>query len=143
VRLGAKLFRTKTSLDFASEAPEIVFPKTLFRIEFFFETEPHLLSGPNEPCGTIGGKIVPKRSVVSPKKHVFSPNFFTKPPLQLFSGLNRLYGTFGGKIVLDENFARFCLESPQNRFSQKPVFSLNFFTKPHLTYCWGQTNHMA
>jgi hypothetical protein len=33
---------------------------------------------------------------------------------------------FGGKIVPDENFARFFLESPQNRFSEKEnVFSSN------------------
>ena len=37
------------------------------------------LSRPNRLYGAIGGKIVPEKSFVSPKKHVYGPNFFTKP----------------------------------------------------------------
>jgi hypothetical protein len=35
MRLGAKLFRTKTSLHFASEGPEIAFLKNKFPIRIF------------------------------------------------------------------------------------------------------------
>jgi hypothetical protein len=35
VRLGAKLFRTKTSLHFAAKAPKIVFLKNRFPVRIF------------------------------------------------------------------------------------------------------------
>ena len=86
----------------------------------------------------IGGKSVPERSFVHPKKHVFGCNFWMKPAPYAFSGHNWLYGAFGGKIVPDENFAQFCLKSPLNLvFFQKTSFRFEFLYKiaPHL-FSW-------
>ena len=124
VHSGAKLFRTKTLLNFASKAlSNSIFQKTCFWFEFLYKIAPHLFSWPNGLDGAIGGKSVPERSFVHPKKHVFGRNFLTKPAPYLLSGPNWLYGAFGGKIVPDENFAQFCLKTtlefvfPKNTFS--------------------------
>jgi hypothetical protein len=85
---------------------------------------PHLFSWPNGLDGTIGGKSVPERSFVHPKKHVFGWNFLMKPVPYLFSGPNWLYGGFGGKIVPDENFAQFFLKSPLEFVFPKNMFSV-------------------
>ena len=97
---GAKLLRTKTLLNFALNALSYsFFQKTRFRFEFSYKITPHLFSWPNGIDGTIGGKSVPERSFVEPKKHVYGWNFLMKPAPYLFSGPNWLYGAFGGKIV--------------------------------------------
>ena len=80
VHSGAKLFRTKTLLNFASKAlSNSFFQKTRFRFEFLYWIAPHLFSWPNGLDGTIGGKSVPERSFIHPKKHVFGWNFLMKP----------------------------------------------------------------
>jgi hypothetical protein len=80
---------------------------------------------------------------VSSKKYFYVPNFFTKPPPHVFLGQNGLFGAFWGKTILHKNFPPFCLLSPQNRFSEKHVFGLNFFTKPHLNNYQGKMDNMA
>ena len=75
----------------------------------------------------LGAKLVPERSFVHSKKHVFGRNFLTKPASYLFSGPNWLYGAFGGKIVPDENFAQFCLKSPLEFVFPKNTFSIWIF----------------
>ena len=113
VRSAAKLFWTKTLLNFTSKGlSNLFFRKTRFRFEFLYWIAPHLFSWPSGLDGTIGGKSVTKRSFVHPKNHVFGWNFFMKPAPYLFSGPNWLYSAFGGKIVLDENFAQFYLKRP-------------------------------
>ena len=87
VRSGAKLFQTKTLLNFASKAlSNSFFYKTRFRFEFWYKIAPHLFSWPNGIDGAIGGKIVPERSFDHPKKHVFGLNFRTKSHLTYFLG---------------------------------------------------------
>ena len=124
VRSGAKLFWTKTLLNFASEAlSNSFFQKTRFRFEFLYKIAPNLFFWPNGLDGAVGGKSLPERSFVHPKKHVFGSNFLMTPAPYLFSGTNWLYGAFGGKIVTDEILAQFCLKSllefvfPKNTFS--------------------------
>ena len=122
---GAKLLRTKTLLNFASEAlSNSFFQKTRFRFEFLDKIAPHLFYGPNGLDGAIGGESVPERSLVHPKKHFFVWNFLMKPASYMFSGPNWLYGAFGGKIVPDENFAQFCLRSPLEFVFSKNMFSV-------------------
>ena len=75
----------------------------------------------------IGGKSLPQRSFVHPKKYVFGWNLLTKPAPYLFSGPNWLYGVFGGKIVPAENFAQFCLKSPLKFIFPKNTFSIWIF----------------
>ena len=128
VCLGAKLFWTKTLLNFASETlSNSFFQKTRFRFEFLYEIVPHLFSSPNGLDGAIGGQSVSERSFVHPKKHVFRWNFLMKPVPFLFSGPNWLYGAFGGKIVSNENFAQFCLKSPLEFVFPKNTFSVWLF----------------
>ena len=88
VRSGAKWFRTKTLLNFASKAlSNSFFQKTIFRFEFLYWIAPHLFSWPNGLDGAIEGKSVPKRSFDQPKKLIFGWNFLTKPVPYLFLGL--------------------------------------------------------
>ena len=124
VRSGAKLFRTKTFLNFASKAlSNLFFQKTRFQLEFLYQIAPHQFYGPSGLDGAIGGKSVSERSFVLPKKHVFSRDFLTKPAPYLFSGRNWLYGAFGDKIVPGENIVQFCVKTsikfvfPKNTFS--------------------------
>ena len=122
---GAKLFLTKTLLNFASKAlSNSIFQKIGFRFEFLYKIAPHQFSGPDRLDGAIGGKSVPVRSFVLPKKHVFGWNFLMKPAPYLFSGPNWLYGVFGGKIVPDENFDQFCPKSPPEFVFPKTKFSV-------------------
>ena len=141
---GGKIVSDKNFAPFGLERPRNLFSEIhVFCPNFFYENASQLFSGWNGLYGAIGGKIVLKWSFVSPKKHVFDPNFFTKPSLHLFSGPNELYGVFGSQTVSGENFTPFCLERPQNRFFEKHVFDLNFFTKTHLSYFRGQTDYMG
>ena len=122
---GGYMFRTKTLLNFASKAlSNSFFRKSRFQIEFLYYIALHLFSWPNGLDGTIGGKSVPERSFVHPKKHVFGWNFLMKPVQYLFSGPNWLYGAFRGKIVPDESFAQFCLKSPLKFVFPKKTFSV-------------------
>ena len=125
VRSGAKLFRTKTLLNFASKAlSNSFFQKTCFRFEFLSKIAPHLFSWPNGLDGAIGSKSVPERSFIHPKKHVFRWNFLLKPVPYLFSAPNWLCGAFVGKIIPNENFSQFCLKSPLEFVFPKIEFSV-------------------
>ena len=122
---GAKLLRTKTLLNFALKVLSYsFFQKTWFRFEFSYKIAPHIFSWPHGIDGTIGGKSVPERSFVEPKKHVFVWNFLMKPAPHLFSEANWRYGAFRGKIVPDENFAQFFLKSPIEFVFPKNSFSV-------------------
>ena len=149
VCLRAKLFRTKTLLNFAWKAlSNSLFQKTRFRFEFSYKIAPHLFSWPNGIDGAIWGKSVPEWSFVHPKKHVCGWNFLMKPAPYLFSGPNWPYGALGAKIIPNENLAQFCLKSPlefvfpKNTFSVW-IFILNhtspiFLDKPTTWRDWGQ-----
>ena len=149
VRSAAKLFWTKTLLNFTSKGlANSFFQKTCFRFEFLYWIAPHVFSWPNGLNGTIGGKSVTERSFVHPKHHVFGWNIVMKSTPYLFSGSNWQYGTFGGKIVPDENFAQFCLKRPFKFIFPKNMFSvwifvLNrtspiFMDKRTIWHDWGQ-----
>ena len=128
LRSGAKLFRMKISLNFASKAlSNSFFQKTHFRLEFLYWIAPHLFSLLNRLDGTIRGKRVSEWRFVHPKKHVFGWNFLMKPAPYLFSGPNSLYGAFGGKIIPNENIAQFCFKSPLEFVFPKNTFSFGIF----------------
>jgi hypothetical protein len=129
VRLGAKLFRTKTSLHFASEAPKIVFLKNTFQVRIFFLNRTTITIEGQRTMWHYWGKIFPGAKFRSSKKHACVPNFLTKPPPHVFLGQNGQFGAFWGKTISHKNFAPFCLLSPQNRFSEKTRFRLEFFYK--------------
>ena len=75
----------------------------------------------------LGAKMVPERSFVHPKEHIFGRNVLTKPAPYLFSGPNWLYGAFVGKIIPDKNFAQICLKSPLEFVFRKNTFSVWVF----------------
>ena len=149
VRSGAKLFQTKTLLNFASKAlSNSFFPKNTFSIWIFVLNRTLPFSWPSELHGASGGKSVPERSFVYTKKHVYGWNLLMKPAPYLFSMSSSLYGAFGGKIDPDENFAQFCLKRPLEFVSPKFTFSvwifvLNrtspiFWAKRTRWHDWGQ-----
>ena len=85
VRSGAKLFRTKTLLNFASKAlSNSFFQKTRFRFEFLYKIAPHLFSFPNGLHGMIGAKVS-RSKVSSILKNMFSVGIFWR---------NRAHTTF-------------------------------------------------
>ena len=132
VRSGAKLFRTKTSLNFASKAlSNSFFQKTSFRFDFLHKIAPHHFSWPNGLDGTIGGKSVPEWSFVHPKKHPSVWIFLWKLAIWCVQGQN----CSGRKL-----FSIFPQKHSRIRFSKKHVFGLNFRTKSHLTNFMGQTD---
>ncbi len=130
-RLGAKLFRTKTSLDFPMKAlAKSFFPKKRFRSEFFYETASHLILGPNGLYGAFGGKIVPDENFTllcleSPCEIVFLKTTFS---VRIFLR-NRTSPFFGAKQTIWRDYGPKCSRA-KFRFSEKHVFSTNFFTKP-------------
>ena len=127
VRSGAKLFRTKTLLNFPSKAlSNSFFRKTGFRFEFLFEIAPHLFSWPDGLDGTIGGKSVTEWSFILPKKYVFWRNFLMKPVSYHFFGPNCLYGAFVGKIVRTKTLLNFATKALSNSFSLKGSFRFEF-----------------
>ena len=154
VHSWAKLFRTKTLLNFASKAlSNSFFPKNTFSVWIFVlnRTLPIFLA--KRTRWHDWGKSVPEWSFMHPWKHVFDSNFLIKPTPYLFSGPNWLYGVFGGKIVPNEIFTQFCLKStlkfvfPKNTFSVW-IFVLNrttpiFLAKRTGCHDWGQKCHGA
>ena len=142
VRSGAKLFRTKTLLNFASKAlSNLFFQKTRFQFEFLYKITPYLFSWQNGIDGAIGGKSVPERSFVHPKKHVSGWNFFMIPAPDLFSGPHLAIWCVRGQNCSGWKLCSILPQKPTRvRFSKKRVFGLNFGTKSHHTYFLGQTD---
>ena len=149
LRSGAKMFRTKTLLNFASKAlSNSFFQKTRFSVWIFVlnRTSPIFLV--KRTTWHDWGQKCPGVKLRPTQKTVFDWNFFMKPAPYLFSRPNSLYGAFGGKIIPDENFAQFCLKSPlvfvfpKNTFSVW-IFVLNrtspiFLVKRTTRHDWGQ-----
>ena len=119
VRSGAKLFRTKTLLNFGSTAlSNSGFQKTRFRFEFLYQIAPHLFSSPNELDDAIGGKSVPERSFVHPEKHVFGWNFLTNRPHTSFLGLIGYMVHSGAKLFRTKTLLNFASKALSNSFFQ-------------------------
>ena len=128
VRSGAKLFRTKTLLNFASKALSNSFcKKQVFGLNFSTKSHLTYFLGQTDWMARLGGKV--SRSEVSSiqKNTVLDGIFLTKPVPYPFSTPNWLYGAFGGKIVPNENFAQFCLKSPLEFVFPKITFSVWIF----------------
>jgi hypothetical protein len=122
---GGKIVPDENFAQFCLKSPlKFVFPKNTFSVGIFVLNRTSPILWRNGLDGAIGGKSVPERGFVHPKKHVFGQNLWTKPAPYLFSGPNWLYGEFGGKIVPDENFAQFCLKSPLEFVFPKNTFSV-------------------
>ena len=127
VRLEAKLFRTKTLLTFASKAhSNLFFQKTRFRVEFLFWIAPQLFSWPNGLDGTFGGKSVPVRGFVHPKKHLLIWNFLMKPAPYLFSGLIGYMVRSGAKLFRTKTLLNFASKALLNSIFQKTCFRFEF-----------------
>ena len=117
--------------------PISFFQKTHFRFEFLYKIAPHLFSWSNGIHGAIGGKSVPERSFVHPKKHVFGRNFLMKQVSYLFLGLIGYMVCSGAKLFWTKTLLNFASEALSNSFFQKPHFRFEFLYKiaPHL-FSW-------
>ena len=127
LRSGAKMFRTKTLLNFASKAlSNSFFQKTRFSVWIFVlnRTSPIFLV--KRTTWHDWGQKCPGVKLRRSQKTVFDWNFLMKLAPYLFCGPNWLYRALGGKIVLDENFAQFCLKALSNSFFRKRNFRFEF-----------------
>ena len=75
--------------------------------------------------GAIGGKNVPERSFVLPKKHVFGWNLLTKPTPYLFSGPNYLVRSVA-KLFRAKTLLNLASKALSNSFFQKTRFRFEF-----------------
>ena len=127
VRSGAKLFRTKTLLNFASKAPSnSFFQKTRFWLQFLYWIAPHQSYGRNGFDGAISGKSFPKRSFVLPKKHVLSSDFWRNQPHSSFLGLIGYMVRSGAKLFRTKTLLNFASKALSNSFLQKTRFRFEF-----------------
>ena len=141
VHSGAKLFRTKTLLNFASKAlSNSFFQKPRFRFEFLYKITPHLFSLANGLDGTIGGKVS-RSEVSSILKTTFSVGIFgwKRPHISFLRQIGYIVHS-GAKLFRTKTLLNFASKALSNSFFQKHVFGLNFCTKSHLTYFPGQTD---
>ena len=141
VRSGAKLFRTKTLLNFTTKAlPNSFFQKTRFRFELLYQIAPHLFYGPNGLDCVVGAKVS-RSEVSSMLRNKFSVgNFWWNRPHTSFLGLIG-YMVRSGQSYSGRELCSILPQKPSRiRFSKKQVFGLNFCTKSHLTYFPGQTD---
>jgi hypothetical protein len=88
VRSWAKLFRTKTSLHFSSQAPKIVFLKKHVSGQNFFPKPHHNNYGERTDYVALLGQKFSSTKFRSSKKHACVPKFFTKPPPHVFFDVN-------------------------------------------------------
>jgi hypothetical protein len=124
---GAKLFRTKTLLNFASKALSNSFlQKTRFRFEFLYKIAPHLFSWPNGLDGTIVGKSVTVWSFVHPKKHDFGWNFWWNRSHTSFLRLVGYMVGSGAKLFRTKTLLNFASKALSNSFFQKTRFRFEF-----------------
>ena len=130
VRLGAKLLRTKTSLDFASKAPEFVFPKNVFSFGIFLRnrTSPIFMAkrtiwqDPGHNCSGV--------KFCSLEKTRFLAEFFYETaPSPIFRAKRTIWRVWG-KNYSGRKLRPILPRKLRNHFSHKQVFGSNFFTKP-------------
>ena len=127
VRLGAKLFSTKTLLNFATKAlSNSFFEKTRFRFEFLYNIAPHLFSWPNGLDGTIGAKVS-RSEVSSILKTTFSVGiFWLNRPHTSFLVLIGYMVRSGVKMFRTKTLLNFASKALSNSFFQKTRFRFEF-----------------
>ena len=127
VRSGAKLFRMKTLLNFASKAlSNSFFQKTHFRLQFLYWIAPHKFYGPNGLDFAIRGKSLPKRSFVLPKKYFLSSDFWRNRPHSSFLGLIGYMVRSWAKLFRTKTLLNFASKALSNSFFQKTRFRFEF-----------------
>ena len=120
VRSGAKLFRKKTLLNFASKAlSNSFFQKTRFRFEFLYKIAPHLFSWPNGIDSAIGGKSVQEQSSSIPKNSFSIGIFWRNRPHTSFVGLILSMVRSGPKLFRMKTLLNFASKPLSNSFFQK------------------------
>jgi hypothetical protein len=132
----------KTSLDFASQAHKIVFPKNTFLVQFFYETTPHQFSGPNGLYDAIGSKLF--RSEVSFfQKNTFTVRIFLRNrPLNYFWGQTHI-ARLGAKLFRMKTSLDFASKTPEIVFPQSTFSVRIFLTKPPPHLFSGQMDNLA
>ena len=119
VHSGAKLFRTKTLLNFPSKAlSNSFFQETRFRLEFLYWIVPHLFYGPNRLDGAFGGKVS-RSEVSSITKNTFSIGIFWQNRRHTsFLGLIGYMVRSGAKLFRTMTLPNFASKALSNSFFQ-------------------------
>jgi hypothetical protein len=124
------LLQRKTSLDFASNAPEFVFPKNTFSFGIFLRncTSPIFMAkwtiwqDPRHNCSGVKFRSLEKTRFLS-------EFFYETAPSPIF-GAKRTIWRVWGKNCSGRKLRLILPRKLRNRFSHKQVFGSNFFTKP-------------
>ena len=126
-RSGAKLFRMKTLLNFASKAlSNSFFQKTRFRFEFLYEAAAHQFSWPNGLDGDWGAKVS-RSEVSSIPKNTFSFGiFWWNWPHTSFLGLISYMVRSEAKLFRTKTLLNFASKAISNSFFQKTGFRFEF-----------------
>ena len=127
VRSGAKLFRTKTLLNFATKSlSNSFFQQTRFRFEFLYQSHLTYFHGQTDYMARLGAKVS-RSEVSSILKNTFSVRFFWwNRPHTSFLGLIRYLLRSGAKLFRTETLLNFASKSLSNSFFQKTRFRFEF-----------------
>ena len=143
VRSGAKLFRTKTLLNFASKALSHSFFSKKHVFDLNFCTKSHLtyFLCQTDYMARLGAKVS-RSEVSSIPKNTFSMGIFWRNrPHTSFQALIGYTVHSAAILFRMKTLLNFNSKALSNSFfSKKHVFDLNFCTKSHLTYSLGQTD---
>ena len=127
VHSGAKLFRTKTLLNFASKAlSNSFFQKPRFRLEFYNKSHLTYFHGQTDYMAWLGA-TVSRCEVSSILKNTFSVGiFWLNRPHTSFLGLIGYMVCSWAKLFRTQTFLNFASKALSNSFFQKPRFRLEF-----------------
>ena len=124
---GAKLFRTKTLLNFASKAlSNSFFQKPRFRLEFYNKSHLTYFHGQTDYMARLGAKVS-RSEVSSILKNTFSVEiFWLNRPHTSFLGLTGYMVCSGAKLFRTRTFLNFASKALLKSFFQKTRFRLEF-----------------
>ena len=128
VHSGAKLFRTKTLLNFASKAlSNLISKKHVFSLNFCTKSHLTYLLGQTDKMARLVAKV--SRSAVSSiLKNTFSVGiFWLNRPHTSFRGLIRYMVCSGAKLFRTKTLLNFASKALSNSFFPKNTFSIWIF----------------
>ena len=124
--LGAKLFRTKTSLHLASKATEIVFQKTTSSVRIFSLNSTTATIKAKRTIWRDWGQNCPGAKFRISEKLVYGLNFFTKQSPPIF-GAKRTVWCVWRPNYFTRKLRFIWPQKPPKSFFQKKRFQSKFF----------------
>ena len=127
VHSGAKLFRTKTLLNFASNAiSNSFFQQHVSGLSFCIKSHLTLFLGQTDKIARLGAKVS-KSEVSSIQKNTFSVGiFWWNRPHTSFLGLTGYMVHSGAKLFRTKTLLFFASKAPLNSFFRKTRFRFEF-----------------